>query len=282
MDGHVPVRGHFSGVATGWHINVKEVAAIRYALDDVSHLLKAGDRIRVVIDSQVALHVTNALVSRSPSLCHEVRRLHALAQTLGVTLEAEWIPTTENLWADKLSRSKDSTKWQLEKTYFDSLDSVYGPHTVDRFGTSCNTGLPHYNSPVWDQQTLPGDEFSQSWGGRHNNWVNPPFNRIPLVLDKIRKDRASATIILPVWRTQSWWVPALAAANEVCYLPRRAGLFFRAAGGAQAPRPHWMVCALRFTQSGRDLPRQLGPDPPRRLADTRLARAPAVRRLPKC
>lgn len=66
LDGHVPVRGHFSGVATGWHINVKEVAAIRYALDDVSHLLKTGDRIRVVTDSQVALHVTNALVSRSP------------------------------------------------------------------------------------------------------------------------------------------------------------------------------------------------------------------------
>lgn len=281
LDGHFPVRGP-SGVATGWHINIKEVVAVRYALNDVSHWLKAGSRIRVVTGSQVALHVTNALLSRSSLLCHEVRPLHALSRTLGVTLEAEWIPTTEILWADKPSRSKDPTKWQFGKTYFEPLDSVCGPHTFDRLGTSCNACPLLYNSSVWDPQTFPGDEFSQSWGGQHEDWLNPPFNREPLVLDEIRKDRATATIILLGWRAQSWCVPALVAANEVWYLPRRAGLLFRAVGGAQAPRPHWMVCALRFKQGGWDLPRRLGTDLPRRLGDTPLPRALAALRLPKC
>lgn len=117
----------------------------------------------------------------------------------------------------------------MGRTFFNALDSVYGPHTVDRFGTSCSTGLPHFNSPMLDQTQLLEDGFSQRWGGIHNNWVNPPFDRIPLVLDKIKKERATATVILPVWRAQPWWAPALEAANEACYLPRRAGLFFRAA-----------------------------------------------------
>jgi len=57
-------------------------------------------------------------------------------------------------------------------------------------------------------------------------------------LDKIKTDVAKATVVLPVWRTQPWWTPALTAADEVYCLSRRADLFFRAAAGAQAPRPH--------------------------------------------
>ena len=162
---------------------MKEVAAIRHTLSGLAERVSPGDRLRVVMDSRVALHVTNALVSRSPDLCAEVLRLHALAQNLRVTLETEWIPTAENVWVDKLSRAKESTDWQLDRIFFDALDSTYGPHTVDRFGTACITRLPHYNSPVLDPTDLPANEFSQPWEGGHNNWSNPPFDRIPLVLD---------------------------------------------------------------------------------------------------
>lgn len=109
LDGHTPVRGQFTTETEAWHINVKEVAAIRYSLEGVSLLITRGDRIRVVSDSRVALHVTNALISRSPALCNEVRWLNGQAQSLDVALEAEWIPKTESLWAHRLSRSKDST-----------------------------------------------------------------------------------------------------------------------------------------------------------------------------
>jgi len=78
--GETPVRGHFAGAAADWKINVKEVAAIRHTLSGLAERVNPGDRLRVVTDSRVALHVTNALVSRSPALCAEVRRLHALAQ----------------------------------------------------------------------------------------------------------------------------------------------------------------------------------------------------------
>jgi len=216
LDGDTPVRGLFTGEPAAWHINIKEVAAIRHTLTALGNRVSTGDRLRIVTDSQVALHVTNALVSRSLALCAEVRRLHAVAQDFGVALEAEWIPTAENVWADKLSRAKESTNWQLDRTSFDALDFKYGPHTVDRFGTACNTLLPHYNSPVQDFRDLPADAFSQQCRGRHSNWINPPFDRIPLVLDKIKTDRATATVVVPVWRAQPWWTPALTVADKVC------------------------------------------------------------------
>lgn len=153
---------------------------------------------------------------------------------------------------------------------------------VDRFGTACNTRLPRYSSPVLDPTDLPADAFSQPWGGQHNNWVNPPFDRTPLVLDKIKTDGATETVILPVWKAQPLWAPALAAADEVCYLPRRAGMFFRAAVGAQAPRPRWTVCALRFTPGGQDRRQPGGPGQPRQSVATRLAPARAARKPLRC
>jgi len=97
LDGDTPVRGLFTGEPAAWHIKIKEVAAIWHILTALGNRVSTGDRLRIFTDSQVALHATNALVSRSPTLCAEVRRFHAVAQDLGVTLDAEWIPTAENV-----------------------------------------------------------------------------------------------------------------------------------------------------------------------------------------
>lgn len=91
---------------------------MRHTLAALGGRVNRGDRLRIVTGSRVALHDTIALVSLSEALCEEVRRLHAVAQGLGVTLEAEWIPTAENVWADKLNRAKESTDWQLDRTFF--------------------------------------------------------------------------------------------------------------------------------------------------------------------
>jgi len=158
-----------------------------------------------------------------------------------------------NAWADKLSRDRDSTDWTLGQTYFDSLDSAYGPHTVDHFVSWGNKQLDRYNSAVLDQDRAPVDAFQQYWGA-DNNWVNPPFTGIPRVLDKIYQDRATATVIVPTWTAQTWWLPALRMASEVFYLPRSAGVSPRGAGGAPGHRPHWRVCALCFIRGGRAPP----------------------------
>jgi len=268
-----PVRGVFAGAECDWHINLKEVAAIRFTLTALATTFDPGDVIRVVTDSRVALYVVNSLVSRSTALCDEVRRLYAVVQRLGVTLDAEWIPTAANVWADRLSRTKESTDWSLDPTFFSALDSLYGPHAVGRFPTALH---PSDGSPVLAGPPLPP---LATWT-RVNNWVNPPFSHIPLVLNLIKQQRVTATVVVPVWRAQAWWRPALLQAHEVCYLPRRAGLHFSGAAAAPGLRPHWRVCALRFIRGGRGTPPPPGQGRRRRLVTTPLATAPA-RPLPR-
>jgi len=54
--------------------------------------------------------------------------------------------------------------------------------------------------------------MSQSWVD-DNNWASPPFSLIPLVLRLIVAQRATATVLVPVWRAQLWWQPALQLAH---------------------------------------------------------------------
>jgi len=91
-------RGAFTGTDAAWHINVKKVPANRLSLTAFASSFAVGNVVRVITDSRVALHVVIALVSQSVPLCAEVRRLHAVAHRLGVTLEADWILLTSKKW----------------------------------------------------------------------------------------------------------------------------------------------------------------------------------------
>jgi len=82
-----------------------------------------------------------------------VCRLYTVAQRLGVMLDAEWILTADNVWEDQLIRTKDSTVWSLEPRYYDSLDSLYGPHMQNCFPPLCAT-LPPTEPPA-SAQTKP-------------------------------------------------------------------------------------------------------------------------------
>lgn len=272
-------RGFFGPGDATKHINAKEILAVTLSLLSFEDKLRVGAVVRLFVDSQVALAVIAALSSRSPALVRELRRLHAVARRLSVALDGQWIPTAENAWADALSRDEDRTDWCLGRRFFLSLDAAYGPHTVDRFASATTSHLARYNSRRRDPSTEAVDALSQSWSG-DNNWANPPFSLVPLVLRLIAAQRATATVIVPVWRAQPWWRPALQQADEVLYLPRAAGVFRHGAAAAPRRRPHWTVCALRFTDGGRRPGRRHGRGPASSSATTVLAPAPAVR-LPR-
>jgi len=221
-DERPPVRSIFTDAERRWHINVKEVAAIRLSLTALASSFSTGDVAQVITDSRVALHVVNTLVSRSVPLCAEVRLLDTVAHRLGVTLDAEWIPTADNVWADWLSRPRDSITWSLDPTFCAVLHFVYGPHN-----TTC-LPPPPLTPSIGDVRAFMRAPFAptslDSTLGPGNHWMNRPFISILLVLTQIKAHRATATILVPVWRAQPWWRPALLQADEIVYLPRRAGV----------------------------------------------------------
>ena len=85
------------------------------------------------------------------------------------------------------------------------LDSIWGPHMIDRFASENTTQIPKYNPLYWDRTTPGVDALAQQDWGNENNYVNPPFGMISKVLQKIVKTGATATIIAPRWQAQPWF-----------------------------------------------------------------------------
>ena len=76
----------------------------------------------------------------------ELRKLWELVDTNNINIRARYIRSAANVWADKLSRETDMDDWQLNPRIFTYLDSMWGPHSIDRFATQGNSHLPRYNS----------------------------------------------------------------------------------------------------------------------------------------
>ena len=58
----------------------------------------------------------------------------------------EWIPRTKNELADYTSWIVDLDDWQVSPSVFSMIDSMWGPHTVDRFASPSNAQLVRFNS----------------------------------------------------------------------------------------------------------------------------------------
>ena len=71
--------------------------------------------------------------SRQPHLQSEALGIFATCLKSNIRVEPEWIPREENELADV-----DYDDYTLHPAVFRWLDSVWGPHTVDRFANSTN------------------------------------------------------------------------------------------------------------------------------------------------
>lgn len=182
-----PARGFFDLTSRGFHINRKELLAIIYAIESFPTASGPGV-VRIRTDSTVVMAVVNSLCSRSPSLHRDVTRLRRLLRARGLGIEATWLASVENKWADRLSREEDSTDWHLSRSAWEQLDRAWGPLTIDRFATPLSTMLVRFNA----RRACPGaeavDAMAQSWA-RDANYCAPPFAMAATVLRKIFVER---------------------------------------------------------------------------------------------
>jgi len=202
--GSTPAAGIFTLDEQEWHINLKELKTIRLALHALDAEGIRGQRIQLFTDSQVVLHVVRKMVSRSPELMEELRKLQYILDWKGVQLKLEYIPSAFNVWADQLSRRRSSDDWHLADSTFSLIDKRLGPHTVDRFAGVHNARLPRYNSLHADPGAEAVNALSVPWKGEVN-YCCPPFDLIPLVLEKARAERVACTLVIPAWPSQPWW-----------------------------------------------------------------------------
>ena len=241
-------RGHHSPDRADIHINLLEFGAIRLGWLSFRDLLpSSGFILRLKCDSMVALGVLQAQSSPSIAMMADYRLLHAVLAELKVELRHEYVQSALNVWADRLSREVDSTDWSLAPAAFRRLDGQYGPHSVDLFATECNTRCIPFYSKDLTPGALGADAMLFPWVGE-NAWANPPFHLMGPVLDKVLRERVTATIVAPVWKAQPWWARAVEACSTWQLLPPAEGVYRAAPSPAGRPTgsPFWRTAVFRF------------------------------------
>ena len=236
----------------------RELSAVYLVLASVAPKL-ANERVRWFTDNQNVVVILQ-VGSRKPALHEVALRVFSIAIEHQIRLEPEWVPRELNEKADFLSRIVDFDDWYLNPGVFAWLDSIWGPHTVDRFADSNNCQLARFNSRCWNPGSEAVDTFTTDWWGE-NNWWCPPVTLVPRAISHAEVCMAVGTLIVPEWPASPFWPLLHPSAEEFAWfvvhmqeLPLSDSLFLPGLSGLtlfHGEMPNTRVFAVRcdFTQS---------------------------------
>ena len=80
----------------------------------------------------------------------------------------------------------------------------FGPFDCDRFASDSTALLPRFNAMFWSADCWFVDCFARSWSG-YSNWCHPNPRDAGRVLEKVRKERVKAALLVPEWCGAVWW-----------------------------------------------------------------------------
>ena len=125
--------------------------------------------------------------------------LFSLCIEKGISIDIQWIPRSENEKADYISRIDDVEDLGVTTQFFLLLDSMWGPHTMDRFASVLNTKLHRFNSLFWQPGSEAVDALPQIWTFE-NNWLVTPINLVITATKHPIACRAKGTLAVPKWK----------------------------------------------------------------------------------
>ena len=186
------------------HSNVRELTAVLLAIRAFKHAIQ-NKNIQVLSDNITTVAYINHMGGPIKQLTNIAKDIWKEAIHSNITITARYLAGKENIQADRLSRQLDKHEWMISRPLFRYLDSMWGPHTVDRFASAISTQLPVYNSRYLDPNGMKVDALAQPDWQQENNYVNPPIRLMSQILRIIQNQKAHATIIAPYWPTQVWF-----------------------------------------------------------------------------
>jgi len=201
LDG-LTASGLFTSEDLGQSSTYRELKAIYYVLLSYEEQLRQT-RVLVFTDNQGAAGIVS--VDSSKVLLQSVA-MSVFGSCLlhEITLEAQWIPRSQNARADLLSRFVDKDDWCVNSSVFRLLDTRWGPHTFHRFATYYNAQLPWFNSKFSSLGCSGVEALWQEWRGE-NNWICP---EVSLIVDPVRHLMSYSgreTLIIPECPYAHFW-----------------------------------------------------------------------------
>lgn len=209
--GEVEARGFLTMFERGESSTYRELCGLQSFLESTVHWVR-NSFFQVYVDN---MGVTSIVKKGSPKpLCQEkALAIFRFCRRHNIQLSVLWVPREENVRADYLSKTHDTSDWKLNQCVKDADLEMprprgrgWGKHTFDRFASHLNKTCDLFNSAWWCPGSSGVDCFVQLNWHAHNNWCNPPFNLIGLLVRFLMREGVRrVTIIVPVWQKQAWW-----------------------------------------------------------------------------
>eukprot|EP00854_Cymbomonas_tetramitiformis_P020173 gene20173-biopygen20803 len=180
-------RGFWNDELQKLHITHLELEAVYKTVRSFLSELE-GKVVRLYCDNPAVVAMLLQFTSRNPELMRRMRKLWLLLELHDIELQARYLRSEANEWADWLSRDKDLDDWRINKKWFKYAEEQWGEHFVDRFASEISAQLPSYYSAWHDPGCEGVDSLAYDWREEHN-WVNPLWG----LLDEDKGTRRSTS-----------------------------------------------------------------------------------------
>ena len=194
--------GSWSLEEMGRSSTFRELRATRRVLEALAPHLKGSEVLHRTDNKNTEIILS--IGSRQADLHDEAVSVYKLCRAYDIRLTVEWVSRDYNVVADELSRIEDENDYMLDRSCFMSLDSLWGPHLVDRFASEKTKQLDRFCSRFLNPGCEAADAFTVSWTGV-NNWLFPPPFLVPRVLRHMSVGKEDGTLLVPEWRSAPWW-----------------------------------------------------------------------------
>ena len=184
--------------------NCRELMAVLLGLLSFEPRVK-NKTIQILPDNITTVAYINYQGGVNSELTQITSAIWRLAFKLNITIAARYLAGVNNQHADRLSRTTSASEWMLNRRLFLHLERMFGPHTIDRFASIRTTQLVEYNSLFLDPTSSGVDALAQTDWAKHNNFVNPPFRLLGRVVQLLKQQKATATLVAPWWQAQPWF-----------------------------------------------------------------------------
>lgn len=140
-----------------------------------------------------------------PALANLAKELWQWCEARNIWFFASFINSSDNVIADKQSRiTSVETEYSLNSSVFQNIVHKFGFPVIDLFASHLNHKCKMFVSWKRDPDSIAVDAFTIDWG-RGYFYAFPPFAVIAKVLNKIIYDKAQGILVVPDWKTQSWY-----------------------------------------------------------------------------
>ena len=234
-----PAYGFWTPEEAEWHITMRELCAVRLF---IQAFLPECRRRRVLLfeDNQAVVFILTNMVTKSPQLMQELRRLWRLLDTEDIELRVLYIRSAENTIADFASRLAAPRDYVVSRWVFERVQEMWGTCTIDAFASAATSMLPRFWTAMPVQSSAGTDAFSQQWAGERV-WAHPPPSLLLELWQLLLLPEHTAEVLVcaPYWPSAVWFAPLLELCDE--YVTYEAGSLERVAADAPARLSEWPI-----------------------------------------